>query len=351
MTRLLFIEESWLGSCGRSLREALSRQQGVLIDDIAEDRFFPKSRVRWLRAINRLFEGLYRNEFYRQIHIRMETFKPNAIVVYKGHSIHADFLKKLRGTGALVVNIYPDCSPHAHGTHHRYAIGAYDMVVSSKIFHPSIWKTTYGYENDCRFVPQGYDPQLHYYALPPANFKYDVVMVATWRSEYADLVRELANHWASEDMRVCIAGEGWKEEGRSFPSNWVFPGAIHGRSYPELLRSGRVCIAPVSRSINIEGQLQPGDEDSTRTYELAASYCFFIHRRTNAVSALYDEESEVPMYETPKELAEKVTYYLGRPEMRMRMADAAHKRAVPSYSLDSRAGEILELINTRLSKS
>ena len=351
MTRLLFIEESWLGSCGRSLREALSRQTGVLIDDIAEDRFFPKSRLKWLRALNRLFEGPYRNEFYRQVLMRVETFKPNAIVVYKGHSIRADFLSKLRETGALVVNIYPDCSPHAHGDAHRYAIGAYDLVVSTKLFHPPIWKTTYGYENECRFVPQGYDPQLHYYAHPPTGFKYDVVMVATWRPEYAELARELASRWASDNLRICIAGDGWQEESRSFPSNWVFSGGVHGRSYPELLRSGCVCIAPVSRTMNIKGQLQPGDEDSTRTYELAASYCFFIHRRTKAVSELYDEASEVPMYETAKELAEKVRYYLSRPEVRIRMADAAHKRAVPAYSLDARARDILMIINSRLGTS
>lgn len=142
-------------------------------------------------------------------------------------------------------------------------------------------------------------------------------------------------------LSVAIAGNGWAEHRADYPPTWVYGGERQGRSYVEWLRQGKVAIAPVTREVVIGGRRQPGDEDSTRTYELAAAHCFFIHRRTEYVRSLYDEDTEVPMFDTPEELAEKVLYYLDRPKLRHEMATAAHARAVPAYSLDARAGEIV----------
>ena len=65
---------------------------------------------------------------------------------------------------------------------------------------------------------------------------------------------------------------------------------------------------------------------------------------------LYDEASEVPMFETAEELAEKILYYLGRPHEREQMAAAAHRRAVPAYSLDARAAQIVSVLSDALSE-
>ena len=35
--RILFVGESWLGSCARSLKEAMTRQPGVDLDEVNED--------------------------------------------------------------------------------------------------------------------------------------------------------------------------------------------------------------------------------------------------------------------------------------------------------------------------
>src|SRR5262249_12312263 len=93
-----------------------------------------------------------------------------------------------------------------------------------------------------------------------------------------------------------------------------------------------------------KGTDYPGDVDTTRTYELAAAHCFFIHKRTDYVRELYDEEREVPTYVSGEELAEKIRYFLSRPEERLRMAAAAHNRALPQYSLERRADEIVALL-------
>ena len=344
MIKILFIGESWLGSCARSLKEALARHPEIELDEVNEDSFFPIHRAKWLRGIHRLLHGAYKAELYSQILSRVSVFKPDFLMVYKGHSFDAAFIRQLQLHGVKTVNVYPDCSPHAHGDAHKEAVGEYDLVISTKPFHRSLWQTVYGYSNDCNFVPQGYDPALHLVPTAPVSQPFDVALVATWRSEYGDLLKRLADLLAGHGVKVAIGGNGWVQRRDEFPADWVLTGELQGRSYIEWLRQGKICIAPVTREVLINGERQPGDEDTTRTYELAAAHCFFIHRRTDYVKTLYDEVHEVPLYETPEGLAEKILYYLHHPEERVLMASRAHQRAVPAYSLDSRANAIVTVL-------
>lgn len=346
--KIIYVGESWLGSCARSLKEALGRNSQVELDEVNEDLFFPKHRAKWLRGVHRLLHARYRQELYREILGRVAAFQPDFVMVYKGFSLDAGFVGQLGALGVRTVNVYPDNSPHAYGEQHRKAVGAYDLVVSTKPFHPAGWQSVYGYKNSCVVVPQGYDPAVHLVESPPVEQPFDVALVATWRAEYGDLMKRLAGLLDGHRLKVGIGGNGWQQHRAEFPSDWVFAGAVQGRGYVEWLRKGKVCIAPVTREVVINGARQPGDEDTTRTYELAAAHCFFVHRRTPYVETLYSEEDEVPMYDDADELAEKILYFLAHSTERVRMAAAAHQRAVPAYSLDARADEIVRILNRRL---
>ena len=347
MIRILFVGESWLGSCARSLKEALGRHSQVELDEVSEDHFFPKHRAKWLRGVHRLLRKAYRQELYREILSRVSVLRPDFVMVYKGHSLEAEFIAHLKLLGVQTVNVYPDCSPHAHGEQHRKAVGEYNLVISTKPFHPGYWQTVYGYTNPCEFIPQGYDSALHLVPVPPVQQPFDVALVATWRAEYGDLMKQLAGLLEGHNLKIAIGGNGWSERRSEFPADWVFGGALQGRSYVEWLRQGKVCIAPVTREVLINGISQPGDEDTTRSYELAAAHCFFIHRRTDFIKTIYSETDEVPMYDDPDELAEKIWHYLARPDERARMAALAHRRAVPAYSVDSRADEIVSILRAQ----
>jgi hypothetical protein len=350
MLRILFVGESWAGSCARSLKEALNRCDAVVLDEVNEDLFIPKPRVRWLRAVNRLLGPSYRRELERQVRYRLEKFEPAVLMVYKGNHLAETFVRQCSSEGFLTVNIYPDCSPHAHGSSHRNCVGAYDLVISTKPFHKGLWQAAYGYENECLFVPQGYDPILHLTPRPPSAPRFDVVMVATWRREYAQLLGRLASLLTGKGVTVSIGGNGWAEHRSEFPADWVFAGELQGRAYVDWLRQGRISLAPLTREVVIGGTRQPGDEDTTRTYELAAAHCFFIHQRAPFVQSLYDERAEVPMFDSAEELAQKILHYLPREHERSAMAAAAHRRAVPAYSLDCRAREISNLVHEALAR-
>jgi glycosyltransferase involved in cell wall biosynthesis len=344
---ILFIGESWQGSCARSLKEALERRDDVRLENISEEEFFPRPRARAIRALNRLAGAAYRRRFASHVLTRVEELRPQVVMAYKGNPVHADLAEAIGRKGILTVNVYPDCSPHAHGIEHRAAVGAYHLVISTKPFHPQQWATTYGYRNRCVFVPQGYDPALHLVREPCREFAYDVAMVATYRAEYGRLAVELGQALGDADLRVAIGGNGWEKMRSRLPRHWTFPGPVQGPGYVSLLRRARICVAPVTRQVEIDGRVQPGDLDSTRTYELAAAHCFFIHRRTDYARSLYGE-GEVPMFDTARELAELIRRYLGRDDERERMAAAAHRRAVPAYSMDERARQIAAIVASEL---
>lgn len=346
--KILFVGQSWLGSCARSLREALARRAGVDLDEIDENAWFTAPGAGWLRAINRFTRSGYRGEFNAQVLAKVRGMQPDVLVAYKGNAIRTDLLEEVHRLGVPTVNIYPDCSPHAHGSEHRQAVGAYDLVISTKAYHPALWREMYGYGNRCVFVAQGYDPALHLVSTPPDQLQFDVVMVATYRAEYGRLMAEFARALDDPGIRVAIGGYGWEAVRSLLPSHWSFPGVVQGRSYISLLRKGKICIAPLTREVVVNGQVQPGDVDTTRSYELAAANCFFVHRRTDFAMSLYGED-EVPMFDDARHLASLVRHYLGNEAERAEMAAAAHRRAVPAYSLDRRAADIVRTLRDELS--
>jgi len=337
MMRILFIGETWQGSSARSLREALSGQDGMTVRDIGEDTFIPAHRHFPLRAANRVLRRFQRHELERAILLATGEFKPDAVVVYKGTHISAALVSQIQTLGSAVVNVFPDYSPHAYGAQLHDALGMYDLAISTKPFHPPLWGAEYGYRNRCVFVPHGYDPSVHYWHSPPTSHVYDVALCSTWRPEYHRLMRKFAEVLDDRGVSVAIAGSGWSDHTDDLPAHWQVFGARSGRSYGEFVRSAKIAIAPVNRTVVINGIEQHGDEDTTRTYELAAAHCFFLHQRTDYVSTIYDEHTEVPFWNDGSELALLVRRWLADPAGRRAMAGRAHTRAVPAYSIPQRA--------------
>ena len=342
--KLLYVGESWLGSCARSLREALARCEGIELEEISEDVGFPAGSSLPSRVLNRLAQPIYRRDFENGLLCKIDAFKPDVLITYKGFRITSRCLEAIRVRGVRTVNVYPDCSPHAHCTDHRKAVGGYDLVISTKPFHPTYWKSTYGYSNRCIFVPQGYDPNLHYRKAMSDHYKFDIVLIATYRQEYGRLILEISEELASLPMRVAIGGYGWSHLESKLPEGWTCIGAVHGREYIETIRSARICLAPLTTEIHISGQRQPGDQDTTRTYELAAAYCFFIHQRTAYIEAMF-RGTDLPLFGDPRELTQHVRYYLSHAEQRVAIATSVHDLITDTHSLDSRAKIIFDLLN------
>ena len=345
--KLLFLGDSWMGSSARSLKESLRRiaMPGIDdIDEINEDLYIPKARARWIRGIHRILGPAYRRELKNSVIKKCQITAPEVLLVYKGWNVDAELVCTLKAMGIFTVNVFPDYSPHAYGERLKRAVGEYDLVISTKPFHPALWHSVYGYKNPCEFVPHGYDSNVHLIKTVPNDFQYDLGLIGTWRPEYHTLMLQVAKLLKQDNVRVAIAGSGWTQRSSEFPEDWVFAGEIQGLGYAKWAQRSKILIAPVHRDVVINGQRQPGDEDTTRTYELAAANCFFIHRRTDYLPTVYDESTEVPFFDDAEELVKLVRHFLTEDELRFKMTIAAHARAVSAYSLDSRATQVATII-------
>lgn len=346
--KILYVGATWKGSSARSLREALEGLPTAVMDEIGEDHSLPIYRSLPLRLSNRLLRPLQRRELEKEIYTKLDALKPNVLLVYKGGGVRADVIKRAKERGVLTVNVFPDYSPHSYGAALKEAMGTYDLVISTKPFHPENWERIYGYTNRCVFVPHGYDPAVHFWSGPPQVQDFDVVLAASWRPEYHELMLGFATEIQNTSLRVGIAGQGWASHAAAFPPGWHFAGPLYGRAYGEWVRRGKIVIAPVHSQVVVDGNRQPGDQDTTRTYELASAFCFFLHRRTPHASATYSESHEVPMWDSPAELAQRVREYLPLESVRREMAAAAHRRAVPAFSIPSRAEQVFEHVRNAL---
>src|SRR5690349_5487433 len=159
--KILYIGESWNGSSARALRESLETRAGVIMDDIGEDLYVPTSAYFLPKAAYKFLRPLQRRELISAAKKRVELFRPDVMVVYKGRNVDAEFVRSIRRSGVLTVNVFPDCSPHAHGALLHEAVGEYELIISTKSYHPPNWSTVYGYANSCSFVPHGYEPKVH----------------------------------------------------------------------------------------------------------------------------------------------------------------------------------------------
>lgn len=348
--RIVYVGESWRGSSARSLREALEAFGGIEVDDILENQFTLSGGSRILRAANRLLRPLQQRELANEIALHVHHFRPHVLLVYKGTNVPQYLIREMKRRGVRTVNVYPDISPHLYGHRHAACVGEYDLVISTKPWHPSSWSAEYGYSNRCVFVPHGYDPAVHYWPHPPDQQVCDIVLVANYREEYGELMSRLGSLMPDRTISCSIAGWGWSSHAKQLPTHWRLVGPVSGRAYGVLLRGGRVVIAPVWTTPCVRSRQYAGDQDSTRSYELAAAGSFFLHRATPYIRTVYKEGSEVVLWDNVNELARQIRVLLPQSELRRSIAQAAHLRAVPEYSIPSRARLVVRHIRSLLSE-
>lgn len=350
--KILYSGHFMAGTTGRSIKDALARMDDVEIDEFDLDNYMPTGRSFRTRAVYKLIRNWQMADLRKMLLARARYVRPDVVITTKGSAIDAATIRTLQAEIGPVFNQWPDPSPLAFGPVIREAVGTYDAVFSTKRHHPDIWASEYGYSNPCYHVPHGYSPETHLCDAYPTESEqdYDVVAIASGRPEYYELIRAFHAALGGRKIRVALGGAAWDKYPGGLPDGFENIGARFGRAYTDWMRRGKIVLAPVMTEVSVNGQLKRGDEVTNRTYQCGAACVFFIHTRSDEARELYDEKTEVPMYSDPQELARLVLHYLDRPEERRRMAEAAHRRAVPAYSHNTRVQRILALMRQTLAE-
>ncbi|MEK7546575.1 MAG: glycosyltransferase [Patescibacteria group bacterium] len=83
-----------------------------------------------------------------------------------------------------------------------------------------------------------------------------------------------------------------------------------------------------------------------RNFEIPACGGFLITQAAEDLYNYYEYDKEIVVFNTKKELAEKIKYYLDHDEERGRIAKAGHKRTIRDHTWEKRFSEIFQKILT-----
>ncbi len=104
--------------------------------------------------------------------------------------------------------------------------------------------------------------------------------------------------------------------------------------YAKANRAAKIALAPID-PLDLPGH-------NMRCFELPACKAFSLVTRTEEMREMFVEDESVVLYDDAKELVEKIRYYLPRPEVRERIAEAAHKRLIDGkHTYADRAATLL----------
>lgn len=346
--KILYASSFWFGSDDCGMRNALHRRADVTIDEIDADHYVSTRGDRILQVAYRLIRRKQQHLYNETIIDRVKSRPIDVFFVSKGNYIYPETLDKIKKMGVLIACFYPDKSPKAYGVDHDRAMGLFDVVFSSKSFHPEIWQSEYGYQNECIHVSHGYDKAVHLAETPASAPTHDIVMVANARPIYTKLIQELMNCPRAEEWSVAIGGARWAKYLPERPSRWTLVGEQNGRAYTSWLRRGKVVLAPVENEYELNGKPVHADQVTARTFQIPAAYNFFIHTDSDEARDIFSGRHEIPLFKGATDLHDLISDHLKDDRARKHYCEASRDRGVPEFSLDVRAAQIVDSLRTHL---
>jgi spore maturation protein CgeB len=342
--RILFIAEFWPGATGNGLAQAMRKLGHEVAELDIRDWLGAKTLIG--RVMQRVFSNQFFDRYNRAILKRARDLQPAVCIVLKGSFISPQTIRTLQDSGVFCVNFYPDVS-FAHPGLTETALCAYDLFATTKSFHLG-WLGARLPEDRIGFVHHGYVDQIHMPIDTPeteAEFDWDICYIGN-HSAYKQAWME-AVCAAFPDLRIAIAGHRWLGIDAPKLSNAALLPPHSNHDFSRLASRSRVNLAFHFGIASSDGW---EDNVSTRSFELPACRAFMLHIDNDEVRGLYDVGREIDVFADAQQLVERISFYLEHPEQRHAMADAAYHRAVPAYSLSSRAAELMGLIEARLSR-
>jgi hypothetical protein len=259
----------------------------------------------------------------------------DVVWIEKGMWVFPEVLEELRHTtGAALVHYSPD----AHLTINRSrllldALPLYDLVVTTKGFEVA------GYQRlgarRVLTVTQGFCPRRFAAPRPDPRFAAPVGLVSDFKPHYGRVVAHLAAH--VDGVRVW--GRRWEQAaGRDgLPRRVVAGGGVWGDDYVAALASFDLGLGLLSKYIP--------EQHTTRTFEIPAAGSLLLAERTEEHRALFEEDAEAVLFDSPDELVDKARFYLAHDAARRAIAARGRARCLRSgYDHDAVVATILQAV-------
>lgn len=344
---IVFAGKFWAGASGSGLSTGL-RELGYAVQEVDQRDFgMQPGKNLFFRVFAKLDRALAAELYREKIINECRALKPDIFLTIKGVGVTTDLLQKIKETGARTVMYYPDF----HFEHTGVSIDSfkeYDLFITTKSFQMPYLIDRLG-NAQVAYVPHGYSASVHrpnYAHLSECGYRTDVLHAGN-HSAYKQRWLETAAA-ALPELAFRLIGNRWRDAAGIGPlSRCDMPGERIGIAYAEAIQTARINVA-----VHM-GATASGWQDlvSTRTFEIPACRGFMLHIDNDEVREFFEPGEEIDVFASPEELADKIRFYLARPELRAQMIDRAYQRCVPAYSYGARARQIAALLGFKTGHS
>jgi spore maturation protein CgeB len=336
--RILTSGESWFGATGRGYNWSL-RELGHDVDEVNIDHYLPQWRWKPYRGLLRLLTPIAVQEFNDALMRRVQVFKPEIFLAFKGPYVLRASLRKMHSLGITLYNYYQETSVFAHGSYIPEALQEYDCVFHSKQFFITDTRGRLDIKQSY-YLNHGYDSDLSkVWPLTESDreqFGVDVAVIGNWTSHKERLLNQILE--LRPRLQLAIWGNRWENCQSESVSRCWRRAQLVGQQYSRALQAAKINLAITS---GIVPGASRGDMTTGRTFQIPACGGFMLHERNHEVLDLYLEGKEIECYDSAAEAVEKIDHYLAHPAERTAVAAAGYQRCVPAYSDTSRLKELL----------
>lgn len=274
--------------------------------------------------------------------------KPMIIFLWRPTLLNTRLIKKIKATlkkdDLLVAynndNPFSERYLESNNLHQKYLWRNFKKVVPlfdvSIVYRPENIRdyADHGAKKVIMFPP-GYPNYLeNRYQHTPTKY-FDVVFIGHYEKKRLDYINALLE----AGIDVKIYGPGWKiTEFTKGKYRYDSIAPIYGYDYYDILSKSKVSLCFLSELNK--------DVYTRRTFEIPICNTVMVSERTKAISQLFEEGREVLLFNTKKELIDKVSTLLKNPQLEQSIRTSGRKAAIKKgYSLQSRVFHLLKELN------
>lgn len=255
--------------------------------------------------------------FSRRVVQQCRATRPTALLTTGVAPLHARAVRAIRALGIRCINYLTD-DPwnRANGASFFWsALRAYDCVCSPR--RSNISDLTAHGCSDVRYVPFGYNPEVHFPAPPlsedeRARFGCDVAFVGGADDDRIALIEPLL----CSELTVKLYGAYWERNRNTRPYH---RGHVHEAEFRAAVSGAKVNLC-MGRAANRDGH-------AMRSFELPAIRACLLVEDTREHREIFGEDDTcVSYYENREHLVTQARALCADPARRERLAAAAHAR-------------------------
>lgn len=263
-----------------------------------------------------------------------EEFRPDFILVDKGESIWAGTILELKRRLKVPVALLFVDDPQFHFMARRY-YKAYDhYFTSSFLIERRVREAGFA---SVHYIPYSFNDKVHRRVElteeERRRYGCDANFVGTFYPERLPYLR------AIRDFDLRIWGRGWRLPLALAGMSGTYRGAhIPSEEWVKVMN------ASITVNIHMRAMREGGMKSNGRTYEATACGSLLLTDRALGIEDLFEPGKEIVVYDSPKDLREKLAYYLAHRDEAAAIAEAGYRRCHRDHTMDERARFILRTV-------